>query len=644
LKQLFDTREPRSSWGSSVGVATVVAISYFLAARLSLFLLAEPDGVAVFWPAAGISSGTLIALGPERRLPVVAGVIVATVVANLSSDRNLSSSLVFALSNAGEAVLTAWLIERQFGPRFSLVSLPRVLGLLGAAAIGAAVSGIGGTFGFVLFHGATTPIATIWSHWFASDALGIIIVAPLMIGLVSAMREVPPKSELLEGCVALAALALISEFVVAPLSKSWATAIPLGLLFPLLLWLAARCRPVFSAAAACMIAITVVWTVTFRIGHFGDPSIPITQRILEAQLAILAATLCANVLAALFAQQRLHAAEVSDGIKRLQEALAAGSVIAFEWDARTRLAQRSPNARRILGSEALSAARFLARVHNDDRARFKASVYGVRPQAASYATSFRYLHPDGRILWLEETATAEFDAEGCFLRLKGLTRDITPHKQAEEHQDLLIKELDHRVKNVLARVAAVTMFTREGGDSIDEFVETLEGRIQSMAHAHALLSQGQWHGVGLADLISEELAHYSAIGNTVIGGPNVALTASATEAVAMVFHELVTNAEKYGALSKREGRISVYWDCKLNGTSPLKIEWREIGGPIVVAPLRAGYGTSLICNLIPHELGGTVALEFASEGVCCVIQIPLEHVVGDHDGPGLTFNPPIEPP
>ena len=167
MKQLFDTREPRSSWGSSVGVATVVAISYFLAARLSLFLLAKPDGVAVFWPAAGISSGTLIALGPERRLPVVAGVIVATVVANLSSDRNLSSSLVFALSNAGEAVLTAWLIERQFGPRFSLVSLPRVLGLLGAAAIGAAVSGIGGTFGFVLFHGSTTPIATIWSHWFA---------------------------------------------------------------------------------------------------------------------------------------------------------------------------------------------------------------------------------------------------------------------------------------------------------------------------------------------------------------------------------------------------------------------------------------------------------------------------------------------
>jgi len=87
------------------------------------------------------------------------------------------------------------------------------------------------------------------------------------------------------------------------------------------------------------------------------------------------------------------------------------------------------------------------------------------------------------------------------------------------------------------------------------------------------------------------------------------------------------------------------WDCKLNGTSPLKIEWCEIGGPTVVAPLRAGYGTNLIRNLIPHELGGTVALEFASEGVCCVIEIPLEHVVGaTTDEPGPTFNTPNEPP
>ena len=526
LAQLFHTREPVGSWISSIGVATGVAIAYFLAARVSLFLLAKPDGVAVFWPAAGVSSGILIASGRGMRLPVVSGVIAATIAANLLSDRNLLSSLVFALSNASEAVITAWLIERHFGLGFRLVSLPRVLGLLGAAAIGAAVSGIGGTFGFVLFHGSTASISSIWSHWFISDALGIITVAPLMIGLVSSAREIPPRSEIIEGCVALTTLALISEFIVSPLSMAWATAVPLGLLFPLLLWLAARCRPVFSAAAACIIALTVVWTITFGIGHFGDPNIPIAERILEARLAILAATLCASVLAALFAEQRLHAAEINDSVTRLQEALTAGSVIAFEWDVRTRLSLRSPNAQRILGFEALSGMQFLERVHIDDRARFKASMNGVCPQTASYATSFRYHHPDSRIIWLEETAKAEFDAEGRVLRLKGLTRDISPRKHAEEHQDMLIKELDHRVKNLLARVSVIAMATRQSSNTLDEFVASLDGRIQSMAAAHSLLSQSGWLDVGLNSVIHSQLAAYARGGNIRISGNDLTLAAA----------------------------------------------------------------------------------------------------------------------
>ena len=629
LAQLFDTREPVGFWVSSIGVATGVAIAYFLAARLSLFLLTKPDGVAVFWPAAGVSSGILIVCGREMRLPVVSGVIVATVAANLLSDRNLSSSLVFALSNAGEPVVTAWLIERHFGLGFSLVSLPRVLGLLGAAAIGAAVSGIGGTFGFVLFHGSTAPISSIWSHWFTSDALGIITVAPLMIGLVSAARETPPGSEIIEGCVALATLALISEFIVSPLSMAWATAVPLGLLFPLLLWLSARCRPVFSAAAACIIAVTVVWTITFDIGHFGDPNIPIAERILEAQLAILAATLCASVLAALFAEQRLHAAEINDSVTRLQEALTAGSVIAFEWDVGSRLSLRSPNAQRILGFEALSAMQFLERVHVDDRARFKASMYGVCPQTTSYATSFRYHHPDGRIIWLEETAKAEFDAEGRFLRLKGLTRDISPRKHAEEHQDMLLKELDHRVKNLLARVSVISMATRQSSNTLDEFVASLDGRIQSMAAAHSLLSQSGWLDVGLNSLIHSQLAPYARGANIRISGNDLTLAAAETQAMAMVLHELATNAAKYGALSVSDGQVSVSCERKLNedATTTLMLVWRELGGPPLAAAVQSGYGTSLIRDLVPHELGGTVDVMFAPDGLICRIEMPLERVV-----------------
>ena len=229
-------------------------------------------------------------------------------------------------------------------------------------------------------------------------------------------------------------------------------------------------------------------------------------------------------------------------------------------------------------------------------------------------------------MWLEETARAEFDAGGTFTRLRGLTVDITARKRAEERQDLLVAELDHRVKNVLARVAVVAMYTRQGSNSMEEFVRALDGRIQSMAAAHALLSQNRWHGVGLADLIHGQLAPYTTKANTTICGPDITLTAAATQAVAMVLQELVTNAVKYGALSTPEGQVSVRWDRRsgADAAARLLIDWREIGSPPTVVPARPGYGTSLIRDLIPHELGGTVDLVFASDGLRCNIEIPIE--------------------
>src|SRR5688572_6918561 len=127
-----------SPWMSSLALAVATGIAYFLGAHLGLALLTQPDGVAVFWPASGIAAGTLIALGPKARWPVAIGIMAATVVANLMGDRNLAA-LVFALCNAGECLLIAWLIKRHSGPRFSLDSVRDVLGLLAAAAIGAAV-------------------------------------------------------------------------------------------------------------------------------------------------------------------------------------------------------------------------------------------------------------------------------------------------------------------------------------------------------------------------------------------------------------------------------------------------------------------------------------------------------------------------
>ena len=298
-------------WIHPVALAIGLAVAYFLAARLSLILLTEPDGVAVFWPAAGVSAGVLISLGSNARLPVIAGTIAATVAANLLGDRNVWSTIVFALCNAGEAVLVAGLIESHFGPSFSLDKVRNVVGLVLATIAGTAISGIGGTLGFKFFHNSPASILTIWHHWFSSDALGIITVAPLLIGLASATRDPPRRSEIFEGVAVLVLLTIASGLIVFLPRELSVAVVPTALVFPLLLWVTARCKPVFAAAAAFIVALTVVWTTTFGIGILGDPSLPITQRILCAQAGLLTASLCALVLAALFAERKSNEAHLA---------------------------------------------------------------------------------------------------------------------------------------------------------------------------------------------------------------------------------------------------------------------------------------------------------------------------------------------
>jgi PAS domain S-box-containing protein len=310
VEQLFTSVDPIRRRLGSVGFAIAVGIAYFLAARLSLGLLTKPDGVAVFWPAAGIATGVLIALGPRARLPVTTGTIAATIVANLLGDRDFWSAIVFALSNAGEALFIAGLIEFFFGSSFNLDKLRNVLGLLAAAVVGTSVSGIGGTVGYVLFHSSTASVLTIWYHWFASDGLGVVTVAPLLIGLGPAKRDPSPRGERIEGAVTLITLTAISGLIIFLPRDTWTIVVSIALLFPILLWLAARCRPVFSATAVFIVAFTIVWTTTFGIGIFTEADFPAVQRILAAQAGILAVSLCSFVLAALFSERRQHEAEL----------------------------------------------------------------------------------------------------------------------------------------------------------------------------------------------------------------------------------------------------------------------------------------------------------------------------------------------
>jgi PAS domain S-box-containing protein len=623
-----DSADTAWRWISLSWFAAIIGGVYILAARLSLSLL-TPDGVAVFWPAAGVASGALIAFGPPARWAVVAGTMVGTVLANLLGDRNLWSSLVFAVCNAGEALLAAYLIQRFFASPFSLDRLRHVLGFLAAAIVATAVSGLGGTVGFVLFHGATTSTLAIWQEWFASDGLGIITIAPLITGLASATREPPARGESVEGLLALALLIVMSVVVIALPPEPWTTVIPVALLFPLLLWISARCQPVFAAAAVFIVTLAIVWTTTIGIGHFADANLPIAERVFAARAGILAVALCAYVLAALFAERRQHEVVLAESEARLQEALTAGAVTTFVWDFGTATSQRSANASQVLGfdpNQSLTPNNFLSRVHPGDRERLKALVRGVSSQRPAYSMTFRFKHADGREVWLEETAKAEFDGVGRPVRLKGLTLDVTARKTSEGEQELLIAALDQRVKDLLARIAEVAKDMHRASDSLEEYVGALDLRIGSMAKTHALLSQHHWKGIELAELVRSQLAPSGTDANTTIGGSKVVLSVTVAQVLTMVLHELVTNAAKHGALSTPHGRVEVSWEFgPSEDPENVSIAWREVGGPAVAASPDYKYGVSIIRHVIPQELGGSVTLAFPSAGVCCNIEIPLEH-------------------
>ncbi len=636
----------RLSLIGSIALAVAVSVAYFFAAQLSLELLTKPDGVAVFWPAAGISSGILIALGPRVRLPVTVGVLIASTVASLVGDRSIAAAAVFALSNAGEPLLVAWLVKRQFGDDFRLESLPSVLGFFAAAGIGPAISGSLATVGFILFYSSTAPVLTTWLNWLASDALGIIMVAPLLIGLSGLQREFPDKWELAAGTLTLVLLVLITAIAFSSPAHYWYTALPLAMLLPALL--AAYCSPVFAAAAALTLGFAVVWTTTFGIGDFGEPR-SLHDGAYAGRATLLAISTCTLLLAALFAERRHKEAALKESNERLarditdrknaESALAertmqlaiagkAALVGSFTYDVDTERLQITPGYAAIHGfpdgTTEIARSEWQAGVHPEDRVRWGAlRSRAHRERWQEYSGEYRIVRSGNEVRWIEARVLVSYASDGRPQRAVGIDIDVTARKRADEQQRTLNAELDHRVKNVLATVSAIITQTPKAGSSLADFVAGLDGRIKSLARTHELLSQNQWQDVSLEEIVQREIAPYAA-GNATILGPGVALKAEAAQALATVLHELATNAAKYGALSTKYGRVSIRWHWQLNGTYQLAFHWQELGGPAVVAPSNSGYGMSLIREVIPYELGGTADFAITPEGARCKLEIPVD--------------------
>jgi two-component sensor histidine kinase len=238
------------------------------------------------------------------------------------------------------------------------------------------------------------------------------------------------------------------------------------------------------------------------------------------------------------------------------------------------------------------------------------------------------LRPDGSPRWVEARGQAFFAGRGAqrrAVRLSGVVGDVTDRRTAEEQRELLSRELNHRVKNLFAIANSMVSLTARSAATAKEMGETLRGRLGALARAHDLvqpaLQGGTTLGATFDRLIESLLSPHAGGARLVTGGPPVEVGPKAVTSLALVLHELATNAVKYGGLSGADGRLSVTW--RVEGDS-LAVEWRETGGPALDGPpLSTGFGTQLARKSVTGQLGGAVAYDWAAEGLVVGLSIPL---------------------
>lgn len=201
--------------------------------------------------------------------------------------------------------------------------------------------------------------------------------------------------------------------------------------------------------------------------------------------------------------------------------------------------------------------------------------------------------------------------------------DITENVLAAQRQKLMIDELNHRVKNTLATVQSIAIQTARSNTDPASFAETFQSRIMALSHTHNLLTQSHWEGADLRAILQHETEAYGPT-RISLNGPPVSLEPAVVLSLGMIFHELATNAAKYGALHTPDGRILIDWGLADQRDRKLKLSWREIGGPKVTVPDRRGFGSRLIERNIRHDLAGEIDLVYAPDGLIAELTVPLD--------------------
>jgi PAS domain S-box-containing protein len=297
-------------------------------------------------------------------------------------------------------------------------------------------------------------------------------------------------------------------------------------------------------------------------------------------------------------------------------------------DLTTKTLRATPQFFRLLGIDPIDGPvpQELPRLyrHPDDRERItQGFAQAIAGGADTYDAEYRIIRPSGELRWIFGRGRVTRDAEGRPWRYAGVDIDVTERKQQEEHLRVVMAELLHRTNNMLAVVQGLARETARRTQRAQDFLPSFTARLKGLGVSSALLARGDWRGALLEDLLRAQVAPFGAGDRFDLSGPRVLLSPRAVQNLGLAFHELATNAIKYGALSVPRGRVSVIWEIVMEEAERrLRLVWREHDGPVVAQPTRTGFGRVVSEKLLSSALRARVQVNYEPAGLVWLLELP----------------------
>lgn len=610
-----------------------------LAVAFGRWLTVIPGIPITLWPPNGVVLAMLLTQPRNTWIWWLGVGAAGELVGNFFWFRNpLAWAMGYVAANATAVTVAGVYLAPILGApikRFS--TLAQVLAFLLIAVLGApAISAtIGSAIDAIVGKNA---FATTWPLWWLGDATGILIATPLVISALNAWPEGiwPSALQLLEGLAIFLFLAGLSAWVLST-GAAYAFLLPLPIL-----WASLRYEFRGAALSVVVLALAIgLHAQSIEAGGSSPVDVALSHARMQALLLVAATT--GLVAAAIIRQlrevvwelehtnkeletrvvERTQAIEAAE--KRFRATFQNAGVAISLVSSDGKLIRVNDRMEEMLGYDRLeieghSIEEFS---HPDDRLLGKAALDRLNSgEADDYELEKRYVRRSGEILWGHTTVSCVRQSGNQVAYFIKIIQDVTARKLAEDTRQILMREVNHRSKNLLTIVQVIARQT--AARSPEDFTKAFSQRLQALASNQDLLVNSDWQSIPLHDLISSQVGHFADIGDRLkVVGPYLKVSPAAAQVLGMALHELATNAAKYGSLSNEAGRVETTWDI---GEQTFTMSWREVCGPKVRIPGTRGFGSTVLERMTASSLSGDVIISFEPDGLIWRLRCPLSEI------------------